>query len=219
MNIYQPAQGAATSVLAISNFQNPVSFICGAVRAASRLGAEQSAKLCTQYLAPIVREPAVQLPAAWAEPVHRRPGPAERDHLQRGLAAARLHSAGRRQPAGRPGGACSGRTAGLPLPAEAPAPVSGPLPAVVAKPPIRPTVCRHDGADGRRVMSTVGRAPPWAAWSHCQSRRCRRAASGAGSTPLNSAGHPGSRTGCSRFSAVSRRRQPRPATRGCASTT
>ena len=55
VNIYQPAQGAATSVLAIANFQNPVSFICGAVQAASRLGAEQSAKLCTQYLAPIVK--------------------------------------------------------------------------------------------------------------------------------------------------------------------
>nr|WP_234813000.1 MCE family protein [Mycolicibacterium confluentis] len=55
INIYQPAQGAATSVLALANFQNPVSFLCGAVQAASRLGAEQSAKLCTQYLAPIVK--------------------------------------------------------------------------------------------------------------------------------------------------------------------
>jgi phospholipid/cholesterol/gamma-HCH transport system substrate-binding protein len=55
VNIYQPAQGAATSVLAIANFQNPVSFMCGAIQAASRLGAEQSAKLCTQYLAPIVK--------------------------------------------------------------------------------------------------------------------------------------------------------------------
>lgn len=55
VNIYQPAQGAATSVLAIANFQNPVSFLCGAIQAASRLGAEQSAKLCTQYLAPIVK--------------------------------------------------------------------------------------------------------------------------------------------------------------------
>lgn len=55
VNIYQPAQGAATSALAITNFQNPVSFLCGAIQAASRLGAEQSAKLCTQYLAPIVK--------------------------------------------------------------------------------------------------------------------------------------------------------------------
>ena len=32
-----------------------MSFICGAIQAASRLGAEQSAKLCAQYLAPIVK--------------------------------------------------------------------------------------------------------------------------------------------------------------------
>ncbi|WP_197382050.1 MCE family protein [Mycolicibacterium mengxianglii] len=55
VNIYQPAQGAATSVLAINNFANPISFLCGAIQAASRLGAEQSAKLCVQYLAPIIK--------------------------------------------------------------------------------------------------------------------------------------------------------------------
>ena len=55
VNIYQPAQGAATGALAIANFQNPMSFICGAIQAASRLGAEQSSKLCMQYLAPIVK--------------------------------------------------------------------------------------------------------------------------------------------------------------------
>lgn len=55
INIYQPAQGAATSVLAINNFSNPISFLCGAIQAASRLGAEQSSKLCVQYLAPIIK--------------------------------------------------------------------------------------------------------------------------------------------------------------------
>ena len=55
VNIYQPAQGAATSVLAINNFSNPISFLCGAIQAASRLGAEQSSKLCVQYLAPIIK--------------------------------------------------------------------------------------------------------------------------------------------------------------------
>lgn len=38
-----------------NNFSNPIQFICGAVQAASRLNAEQSAKLCVQYLAPIVK--------------------------------------------------------------------------------------------------------------------------------------------------------------------
>jgi phospholipid/cholesterol/gamma-HCH transport system substrate-binding protein len=55
LNIYQPAQGALSGVLAINNFANPISFLCGAVQAASRLGAEQSAKLCVQYLAPIIK--------------------------------------------------------------------------------------------------------------------------------------------------------------------
>jgi phospholipid/cholesterol/gamma-HCH transport system substrate-binding protein len=55
LNIYQPAQGALTGALALNNFANPISFLCGAVQAASRLGAEQSAKLCAQYLAPIIK--------------------------------------------------------------------------------------------------------------------------------------------------------------------
>lgn len=55
INIYQPAQGAVSSVPVINNFANPISFLCGAVQAASRMGAEQSAKLCVQYLAPIVK--------------------------------------------------------------------------------------------------------------------------------------------------------------------
>jgi phospholipid/cholesterol/gamma-HCH transport system substrate-binding protein len=55
VNIYQPSQGALTGALALNNFANPLSFICGAIQAASRLGAEQSAKLCVQYLAPIFK--------------------------------------------------------------------------------------------------------------------------------------------------------------------
>jgi phospholipid/cholesterol/gamma-HCH transport system substrate-binding protein len=55
INIYQPAQGAVSSVPVINNFANPITFLCGAVQAASRLGAEQSSKLCVQYLAPIIK--------------------------------------------------------------------------------------------------------------------------------------------------------------------
>ncbi|MDQ2636425.1 MAG: MCE family protein [Actinomycetota bacterium] len=54
-NIFEPANGALTGALAVNNFANPISFICGAIQAASRRGAEQSAKLCAQYLAPIVK--------------------------------------------------------------------------------------------------------------------------------------------------------------------
>ena len=55
LNIYEPANGSLTGALAVNNFANPISFICGAIQAASRHGAEQSAKLCAQYLAPIVK--------------------------------------------------------------------------------------------------------------------------------------------------------------------
>ncbi len=55
VNIYQPAQGTLSGVLAVNNFANPIQFLCSAVQAASRLGAEQSSKLCVQYLAPIIK--------------------------------------------------------------------------------------------------------------------------------------------------------------------
>jgi phospholipid/cholesterol/gamma-HCH transport system substrate-binding protein len=54
-NIYDPANGALTGALAANNFANPIAFLCGAVQAASRLGGAQAAKLCVQYLAPIVK--------------------------------------------------------------------------------------------------------------------------------------------------------------------
>jgi phospholipid/cholesterol/gamma-HCH transport system substrate-binding protein len=55
VNIWQPAQGAVSSVPMLNNFANPLSFLCGAIQAASRLGAEESAKLCVQYMAPILK--------------------------------------------------------------------------------------------------------------------------------------------------------------------
>ncbi|BBX44767.1 virulence factor Mce family protein [Mycobacterium cookii] len=54
-NIFEPANGALTGALAVNNFANPISFLCGSVQAASRLGAEQASKLCAQYLAPIFK--------------------------------------------------------------------------------------------------------------------------------------------------------------------
>ena len=55
VNIYQPAQAALSGEMAINNFANPITFLCGAIQAASRLSNEQSAKLCVQYLAPIIK--------------------------------------------------------------------------------------------------------------------------------------------------------------------
>ena len=54
-NIYDPAHAAVTGAIVVTNFNNPISFLCSAIQAASRLGSEQSAKLCVQYLAPILK--------------------------------------------------------------------------------------------------------------------------------------------------------------------
>jgi phospholipid/cholesterol/gamma-HCH transport system substrate-binding protein len=54
-NIFEPANGALTGALAGTNMNNPLAFLCGAIQAASRLGGEQAAKLCVQYMAPIMK--------------------------------------------------------------------------------------------------------------------------------------------------------------------
>jgi len=55
INIYEPAHGSITGILGLNNFANPITFLCGAIQAAARLGSQQSAKLCVQYLAPIIK--------------------------------------------------------------------------------------------------------------------------------------------------------------------
>jgi phospholipid/cholesterol/gamma-HCH transport system substrate-binding protein len=52
--IYEPAHGALTGEIALPNFANPMQFICSAIQAGSRLGYQESAELCAQYLAPIL---------------------------------------------------------------------------------------------------------------------------------------------------------------------
>jgi phospholipid/cholesterol/gamma-HCH transport system substrate-binding protein len=50
--IYHPAQGTIVGEAALANFANPMEFICSAIQAGSRLGYQESAELCAQYLAP-----------------------------------------------------------------------------------------------------------------------------------------------------------------------
>ena len=64
LNIYQPAQGALTGALGVNQFANPIQFLCGAIQAASRRGAKDSAKLCVQYLAPIFKNRQYNFPPA-----------------------------------------------------------------------------------------------------------------------------------------------------------
>lgn len=68
VNIYQPAQGTLTGILAANNFANPIQFLCGAIQAASRRSAEESAKLCVQYLAPIIKNRQYNFPPLGLNP-------------------------------------------------------------------------------------------------------------------------------------------------------
>jgi phospholipid/cholesterol/gamma-HCH transport system substrate-binding protein len=53
-NLYHPLQGSLAGVFAFPNFANPIQFICSAIQAGSRLGYQDSAELCAQYLAPVL---------------------------------------------------------------------------------------------------------------------------------------------------------------------
>ena len=52
--IYHPAQGSTTGFPVLTNFANPMQFICSSIQAGSRLGYQESAELCAEYLAPIL---------------------------------------------------------------------------------------------------------------------------------------------------------------------
>jgi len=68
VNIYEPANASLTGALAAGNFANPIQFICAAVQATSRLNSEQAAKLCVQYLAPIVKNRQYNFPPIGMSP-------------------------------------------------------------------------------------------------------------------------------------------------------
>lgn len=52
--IYHPSHGAIVAIPAIPAMANPLQFICSAIQAGSRLGYQDSAELCAQYLTPIL---------------------------------------------------------------------------------------------------------------------------------------------------------------------
>ncbi|MGQ9352176.1 virulence factor Mce family protein [Mycolicibacterium gilvum] len=54
MNISSPNAGGIVTLPVISNFANPMQFLCSAIQAGSRLGYQESAELCAQYLGPIL---------------------------------------------------------------------------------------------------------------------------------------------------------------------
>ena len=54
MNISSPNAGGIVGLPTVANFANPLQFICSSIQAGSRLGYQESAELCAQYLAPIL---------------------------------------------------------------------------------------------------------------------------------------------------------------------
>lgn len=54
VNIVSPVTGGINSYAVINNFANPLQFVCSSIQAGSRLGYQESAEMCAQYLAPIL---------------------------------------------------------------------------------------------------------------------------------------------------------------------
>src|SRR3954463_3522191 len=54
MNFVSPVTGGVMGLPVIANFANPLQFVCSAIQAGSRLGYQESAEMCAQYLAPIL---------------------------------------------------------------------------------------------------------------------------------------------------------------------
>lgn len=91
-NIYEPANGSLTGALAGNNMANPLAFLCGAIQAASRLGGEEAAKLCVQYMAPIVKNRQYNFPPLGrTSSSGRRPGPTRSPTAKSGCGPISYH--------------------------------------------------------------------------------------------------------------------------------
>jgi phospholipid/cholesterol/gamma-HCH transport system substrate-binding protein len=124
-NIYEPSNGALTGALQINNFANPLQFLCGAIQAASRLGAEQASKLCMQYLAPIMKNRQYNfLPLGEDLFVGAQARPNEVTYSENWMRPDYVPPAAPPPPATQPAAA----PPGSPLPAEAPPPANPSVP-------------------------------------------------------------------------------------------
>jgi phospholipid/cholesterol/gamma-HCH transport system substrate-binding protein len=139
INIYEPAHASLTGALAVNNFANPISFLCGAIQAASRLGAEQSAKLCVQYLAPIVKNRQYNFPPIGLNPfVNAQARPNEVTYSEDWMRPDFVPPAEPAPP-------------GAPLPAEAAPPAGAPPPAPLAAEEATVATNPADGLPGMMV--------------------------------------------------------------------
>jgi phospholipid/cholesterol/gamma-HCH transport system substrate-binding protein len=54
-NIYNPEQGSEAGSFVFNNFSNPVSLVCAGLASVKNVTSEEGAKLCTQYLGPVLK--------------------------------------------------------------------------------------------------------------------------------------------------------------------
>jgi phospholipid/cholesterol/gamma-HCH transport system substrate-binding protein len=134
VNIYQPAQGGLTGILALNNFSDTISFVCGTIESASRRGADYSSRLCEQYLAPIVKNRQYNfLPIGGNPFVGSQARPNEITYSEDWLNPNLPPPAAAAQNPGP--GAAAPLPAEAPLPADAPLPAEAPAPAAAATDP------------------------------------------------------------------------------------
>lgn len=67
--IYKPAQGSMTGAIALSNFKNPIQWICGSIEAIDTGTSQNSADLCKQYLGPVLSTMIGNYPGFLTNPV------------------------------------------------------------------------------------------------------------------------------------------------------
>lgn len=60
--LYNPAQGTVAGYPVFAGFNSPMSFICGSIDTLSTGNGQESAKMCAQYLAPVIQNLAMNYP-------------------------------------------------------------------------------------------------------------------------------------------------------------
>ena len=88
-NIYYPNGGSVTGAFSVSNFSNPVWFVCGMIGGVANTTAPETAKLCAQYLGPALRLLNVNEPAVSDQRLPAARGQSGSAHLHRSEARAR----------------------------------------------------------------------------------------------------------------------------------
>ncbi|APE33023.1 mammalian cell entry protein [Nocardia mangyaensis] len=66
--LYKPAQGSLTGAVALNNSANPLSFLCGSIRALEHNNSDRSADLCAEFLAPVISSLAMNYVPIMANP-------------------------------------------------------------------------------------------------------------------------------------------------------